>query len=550
MAISMGGGADTPLSDINTTPLVDVMLVLLIIFLIAVPVAIQTIEKLKIPVFESIESKNKVENLQLTVSTTDDAGRSAGEPGFCPPPGDSSWQSGLSAGHWCVQLLIEDGGPNDADGLANGSIVDPGGIGVLLNGNQLPVVNADSYNLQWNQAHQLMVLANDSDPDADTLSINLASAAFGTVSISDDSQSLWYTPNNDFVGPDTLNYSVTDGNGGSASATVAITVYYNRAPVVTNGTASTDDRTAIVLDILANASDADNDTLSISAASATQGTVSITAEQTLRYVPKTGFTGTDVVRFSITDGRDGETQGEISVTLTAYEVITVVNKSSGGALGWPLLLLTALVTLRQRRKVLLKPLLLLTALLSFYTQANGSVDVQLGQSQARLSQSDIRSQLPTNADLLNVDNKGTSWALGFSYPLGQRIDIQAHYVDLGSTGVTLSADTLTPAQSHQALSDIGPLSAQGVRSGLSYQAWQSDNWQLALQAGVFVWHSEQRSQAGDTLIRHKANDTDIYWALSAGYQLSPQLSVHSSFNRYNLQGNNSDNLMLGLRYHF
>ena len=82
MAISTGGGADTPMSDINTTPLVDVMLVLLIIFLIAVPVAIQTIEKLKIPVFESAEAKTKVENLLLTVSSTDDAGRSAGDPGF------------------------------------------------------------------------------------------------------------------------------------------------------------------------------------------------------------------------------------------------------------------------------------------------------------------------------------------------------------------------------------------------------------------------------------------------------------------------------------
>ncbi|MBX7528349.1 ExbD/TolR family protein [Qipengyuania vesicularis] len=82
MAIQMGGGAETPMSDINTTPLVDVMLVLLIIFLIAVPVAIQTIEKLEIPVLESVESKDKVENLLLTVSTTDDAGRSAGQAGF------------------------------------------------------------------------------------------------------------------------------------------------------------------------------------------------------------------------------------------------------------------------------------------------------------------------------------------------------------------------------------------------------------------------------------------------------------------------------------
>ena len=84
MAMSVGGAGaeERPLSDINTTPLVDVMLVLLIIFLIAVPIAIQTIEKLKIPIMASVESKDKVENLLLTVSTTDAAGRSPGEPGF------------------------------------------------------------------------------------------------------------------------------------------------------------------------------------------------------------------------------------------------------------------------------------------------------------------------------------------------------------------------------------------------------------------------------------------------------------------------------------
>jgi len=82
MSVGGGGGEERPMSDINTTPLVDVMLVLLIIFLIAVPVAIQTVEKLKVPILPSEESQDKVENLMLTVVATDAAGRSPKEPGY------------------------------------------------------------------------------------------------------------------------------------------------------------------------------------------------------------------------------------------------------------------------------------------------------------------------------------------------------------------------------------------------------------------------------------------------------------------------------------
>ncbi|WP_169449503.1 tandem-95 repeat protein [Oceanobacter kriegii] len=55
----------------------------------------------------------------------------AGAMGFCPPPGDASWVAGLTEGHLCVQLTIEDGGPNDADGEANGAVEDPGAVSVL-----------------------------------------------------------------------------------------------------------------------------------------------------------------------------------------------------------------------------------------------------------------------------------------------------------------------------------------------------------------------------------------------------------------------------------
>lgn len=83
MAISMGGGgAEAPMSDINTTPLVDVMLVLLIIFLIAIPVAIQTIENLELPSQEFEANETKAENVLLSVTATDEAGRSPGQPGY------------------------------------------------------------------------------------------------------------------------------------------------------------------------------------------------------------------------------------------------------------------------------------------------------------------------------------------------------------------------------------------------------------------------------------------------------------------------------------
>ena len=68
MSMSVGGegGDDAPMSDINTTPLVDVMLVLLIIFLITVPVVIQTIP-VKLPKVRYEITQTKPENVSLSI---------------------------------------------------------------------------------------------------------------------------------------------------------------------------------------------------------------------------------------------------------------------------------------------------------------------------------------------------------------------------------------------------------------------------------------------------------------------------------------------------
>lgn len=71
MAVSTGGsGEEKPMSDINATPMVDVMLVLLIIFLIAVPVVIQSVD-LALPKVRFEPTVTKPENVLLSVKNGD-----------------------------------------------------------------------------------------------------------------------------------------------------------------------------------------------------------------------------------------------------------------------------------------------------------------------------------------------------------------------------------------------------------------------------------------------------------------------------------------------
>jgi biopolymer transport protein ExbD len=66
MQVGESGDDDSPMSDINTTPLVDVMLVMLIIFLITVPVVLQSVP-VRLPKVQYEPTITKPENVNLTV---------------------------------------------------------------------------------------------------------------------------------------------------------------------------------------------------------------------------------------------------------------------------------------------------------------------------------------------------------------------------------------------------------------------------------------------------------------------------------------------------
>ena len=221
-----------------------------------------------------------------------------------------------------MQLTIEDGGPNDADGLANGVVEDPSGVAVLVSNNRLPVAVADTVQLQWNQQLDIAVLSNDTDADGNQLTVTQVASQFGSVSILSNQQIRYVAPSN-YIGVDRLVYSISDGQGGSASSEVLVTVNGNRAPVAVNDTLTTDDRSEVMLNVLANDSDPDGDALQIISASAVQGIVSITSDQKIKYSPKAGFAGSDVVSYQIRDGLGGEASAQVTLTIKAFQEVNV-----------------------------------------------------------------------------------------------------------------------------------------------------------------------------------------------------------------------------------
>ncbi|SFD15889.1 Ig-like domain-containing protein [Pseudoalteromonas denitrificans] len=274
----------------------------------------------------------------------------AGEAGYCPPPGQSGWTTGLTEGHWCVQLVIEDGGANDDDGIKNGTIVDPGGVAVILDNNNLPTANPDSITMSWNENIIIDVLVNDTDTDNDELKISSATADFGTVTV--ENNKLVYQSLNDFFGLATIQYSISDNNGGTAHSTVEVNVVSNMAPVANDDVASTKDTMPINIAVLENDTDIDGDFLTITEALAEFGNVVINTDQTLTYTPKLGFAGLDTISYKMTDGKNETVSAKVTVTVELNEPTSVKRKNSSGTMS-NLLILISLLMLR-RKKVRMK----------------------------------------------------------------------------------------------------------------------------------------------------------------------------------------------------
>src|SRR6185503_9430888 len=92
----------------------------------------------------------------------------------------------------------------------------------ITNANVDPVAVDDADTVQQDSAGVLTaVTANDTDGDGDSLTVTDATdGAKGTTTVSEDGTSVLYVPGAGEVGADAYTYTISDGHGGTDTATV------------------------------------------------------------------------------------------------------------------------------------------------------------------------------------------------------------------------------------------------------------------------------------------------------------------------------------------
>ncbi|GAB4268036.1 MAG: hypothetical protein Kow0092_21660 [Deferrisomatales bacterium] len=189
--------------------------------------------------------------------------------------------------------------------------------------NRAPVAVDDAAVTGEGEPVTVSVLANDSDPDGDRLTVEgTTPATSGLVTFG--TRSVTYAPAPGFVGTDRFGYTVEDGRGGTATAAVTVTVVpSNRAPIALDDAVEIAQGDAADIRVLDNDQDPDGDALSISdLTQPSGGTASVNPDGTVHYASEPRFAGTDGFTYVVTDGNGG--------TDTAAVTVVVVPAAGGG----------------------------------------------------------------------------------------------------------------------------------------------------------------------------------------------------------------------------
>ncbi len=207
-------------------------------------------------------------------------------------------------------------------------------VNIIVNSvNRPPVAVNDSFSTRQNRLVSIptsILLANDSDPDGNTLTfVSVSNATDGQVSY-DGRSSVAFTPNTNFIGNATFQYTVKDSQGATSTGTATVYVfpYNNIAPIATNDVVSgfQDTRlTTAISTLLRNDSDLEGDPISlVSVGNAMNGQVALDGKGNVIFTPAANFVGTASYRYTIQDSFGATATANVTVNVTATR-LTAMN---------------------------------------------------------------------------------------------------------------------------------------------------------------------------------------------------------------------------------
>ncbi|MCK5827539.1 tandem-95 repeat protein, partial [Candidatus Bipolaricaulota bacterium] len=174
----------------------------------------------------------------------------------------------------------------------------------------------------------ILVLSNDSDPENDTLSVLSTSRPLHGAVVANGT-SIIYTPAPNYFGVDSLTYTISDGHGGTATATIAIDVLpINDAPVAQDDTQTMQEGAPVTILVLPNDSDPDGDSLRIESVTQPSNGTIINSGSALVYEPNTGYSGTDTFTYTVADNQGGTSTARVTVLVNSLNDLPIAQDDS------------------------------------------------------------------------------------------------------------------------------------------------------------------------------------------------------------------------------
>jgi len=194
--------------------------------------------------------------------------------------------------------------------------------------NHAPVASGDAVTVAEDTGPTAInVLANDTDQDAaQVLTVSaVTDPQAGVATIDAGGATISYTPVPNANGVDAFSYTVSDGAGQSATASVTVTVTpVNDPPNAADESLALLSDTSANLAVLTNDGDVDGDALSVTSATVpANGAAVIEPDGSVTYTPTPEYSGPDAFEYTISDGAGGAAIGHVTVDVTAIALSPV-----------------------------------------------------------------------------------------------------------------------------------------------------------------------------------------------------------------------------------